>query len=444
MNSWNPQNNEELERMLHAGMGRAILFLMNQDLSQYRDLILDSCLHNYAYDPQCEDTRAEYLYPLIRMSGEEDYYRREILQALIEEKDLFQADQLLDFAVIFARDGDESARNAIYEKLRLNNTDSVLTGKEQIIKLDGIKGLIFLLDVIGSDPELIEWNLSEYIIYDTEDISSIEDVRLALKEAAFENPNIATALASIPDYSPDWTAEEITQRREESSNKSSRFSNLSEDTTWEEAKNSPDFVRLAIHWSELASDEEILNAAHDLDQKEQLRRLWSHLRIFYRRPFPLDPDPIIDLIDHPEEMIANAAANALELIRHNKVRDLFYQSLKEPKWSYRAIGLLRSNYQSGDHEIIMNLLEKETDPDRLHSMCMGTIEVYEDNPVPEGMQPLLAVYEKTPCSSCRYRCIDMIQTIDKLPEWMVEECIYDARSETRELAAEIKQGAQNT
>lgn len=43
--------------MLHKGMGRAILYLLDQDLSQHRDLILDCCLHYYAYDQQLEDTR---------------------------------------------------------------------------------------------------------------------------------------------------------------------------------------------------------------------------------------------------------------------------------------------------------------------------------------------------------------------------------------------------
>jgi len=60
MNKLNPENPIEFQKMLHAGMGRAILFLMNQDAAQYRDVILDACLHNYAYDQQCEGSRRVY------------------------------------------------------------------------------------------------------------------------------------------------------------------------------------------------------------------------------------------------------------------------------------------------------------------------------------------------------------------------------------------------
>jgi hypothetical protein len=39
---------QEFERLLHIGLGRAILFAQQNDLSPYRDLILHACLHNTA------------------------------------------------------------------------------------------------------------------------------------------------------------------------------------------------------------------------------------------------------------------------------------------------------------------------------------------------------------------------------------------------------------
>jgi hypothetical protein len=48
----------ELERLLHIGPGRAILFAQANNLTPYHDLILHACLHNTAYDPQCEGSRA--------------------------------------------------------------------------------------------------------------------------------------------------------------------------------------------------------------------------------------------------------------------------------------------------------------------------------------------------------------------------------------------------
>lgn len=439
MDTLNNISDEELQRLLHNGMGRAILFLMNQDHSQYRDLILDCCLHNYAYDCQVEGSCADYLYPLIKKLRDEEYFRSEILRAIPDETNNCDAEQLLDFTVLFAKYGCEEARKAIYEKLRSNNTDEVLTGQSQAIELDGAKGLIFLLDMIGGDPKLINWNQKIYSIEETEAIDGVDKVRLALSEAAAQNPNVAAALANMEYYSPEWSAEEIIKARKQMRKSFfPKLPELSEDTTWKEVKGSQYFKRLVHGWSRLAKDEEIEKAARDLDQNEEPEVLSAHLRIFYKCPFPLEPDVLIHLIDHPDSKVGLAALIALELVSHEKVRKLFYRLLDDPEWSDRAIGLLRSNYKTGDYELIENQIRFETDSDRLHLICGNTSHVYKDNPLPEGMKPLLAAYDRGPCSVCRCTCLETIQKIGELPDWLIEECQYDAYSETRKMAAELK------
>src|SRR5437867_272134 len=44
----------EFERMLHLGRGRAVLMLQRGEVEPPRELILHACLHNLAFDPQCE------------------------------------------------------------------------------------------------------------------------------------------------------------------------------------------------------------------------------------------------------------------------------------------------------------------------------------------------------------------------------------------------------
>lgn len=428
-----PKNNDELKRMLHAGMGRAILFLLDQDPTQFRDMILDSCLHNYAYDAQCEDIRAAYLLPLIKI--DKDFYRKEILKALAATEDWDNIEQLLDFAVIFAREGDTEARDTLYEKVKQQHDGEYLAGDDQIIELDGIQGLLFVLDIIGSSPSLRDHCNHDFIIREAEDEASVEEVRLALKVASTTNPNIAAALESIGDYSPDWTTEEIARYRKAQAEKvANRFSWVSDGTTWDEVKNHPQFDTLVFHWRNLASNSEIEKAASDLDSDQEIKSLTSHLRIFHDRPFPLDPDVLIPLTQHPNERVAVAALNALEIVEHPKVRELFSQLIADEELSDRAIGLLRANYRNGDDIIITNLLKKETDQDRLHSMCHDTIYVYRDNHVPEGIEPLLLVYEIDPCSLCRRTCMEALEELTELPDWMVRECLYDSDSRTREMA----------
>jgi hypothetical protein len=435
-----PMDNEDLDRMLSVGMGRAVLHLLKQDLSQYRDLILKHCLHNHAYDRQVDGTRADYLYPLLVASGQEEWYRREMLRQLAEEKDYEDVQQLLDFAVIFARAGDEVARNAIYATFRRSDTASELLADGQIVELDGIPGLLFVLDYIGGDPKLMTWYDWDTIVRQTEERSSIEEVRLALKKAQAENPPVAAALANM-GYSPEGTADDIAHRRQKRIDEHFPDAEwLSENTTWEEVKNHPNGQRMLWRWSRMASDEEFANAARDIKADLPPETLNEYLLMFDKRQFPLEPERLIELVDHPDFVVGLRAVTALEIVPSPAVRDLFLRLKDDPAWSDRAIGLIRSNYQGGDNELITDMLHKESDPDHLHLMCINVMEVYEDNPVPEGLNPLLLVYERTPCSMCRWTCVETIRSTYTVPDWMIEECLYDAAAGLRELAAQLKAG----
>ncbi len=61
---------EEFEAALQRGHGRAFLHVRAYGLQNVADLLLDACLHDKAYDPQCEDSRAKWLLErrLIRVS----------------------------------------------------------------------------------------------------------------------------------------------------------------------------------------------------------------------------------------------------------------------------------------------------------------------------------------------------------------------------------------
>ena len=55
------------ERTVRLGLGRAVLHLRENDSHPYREIILDACLHNTAYDPQIDGTRAAHAMDLLRL-----------------------------------------------------------------------------------------------------------------------------------------------------------------------------------------------------------------------------------------------------------------------------------------------------------------------------------------------------------------------------------------
>jgi hypothetical protein len=51
----------EFKNAIALGLGRAVLHLLDRDVHPFREVILDACLHNKAYDPQVESSRAAYM-----------------------------------------------------------------------------------------------------------------------------------------------------------------------------------------------------------------------------------------------------------------------------------------------------------------------------------------------------------------------------------------------
>jgi hypothetical protein len=67
-----PVEEAQLREVLRLGLGRAILEAHRNDLRQFRDAILDACLHCYAVDAQSEGTRASYMHDFVGCLPDKD------------------------------------------------------------------------------------------------------------------------------------------------------------------------------------------------------------------------------------------------------------------------------------------------------------------------------------------------------------------------------------
>ncbi len=135
----------EFKRVLNIGLGRAILFLRSHDARPYRDAILDACLHNTAYDPQIEGSRATYLREVIALTGDEPFFRDRILAALAMSGGDWDAEQLFRLAATYAEEGDQHARRVLYAKYDQNARAGDDTGETTIVSLDGLAGLLHVI-----------------------------------------------------------------------------------------------------------------------------------------------------------------------------------------------------------------------------------------------------------------------------------------------------------
>ena len=104
----------QYREILRLGLGRAILYAQSHDQSGLRDVILDACLHCYAYNIQCEGTRASYMYDLVGCLPDKEFYYDRILESLKESGDDWDTAQRFHFAACLAFDGNADAKRAMY------------------------------------------------------------------------------------------------------------------------------------------------------------------------------------------------------------------------------------------------------------------------------------------------------------------------------------------
>ena len=54
---------------LDKGLGRAVIQVREQGQDNLGDDILNACLHNLAYDPQCEGDHADWMLEIVELTG---------------------------------------------------------------------------------------------------------------------------------------------------------------------------------------------------------------------------------------------------------------------------------------------------------------------------------------------------------------------------------------
>ncbi|MDP8989389.1 MAG: hypothetical protein M3N41_04825 [Acidobacteriota bacterium] len=176
-------------------------------------------------------------------------------------------------------------------------------------------------------------------------------------------------------------------------------------------------------------------AAHGLiaarDSDDQVR----HLRIFTRKRFPLPPNALLALATVEKKRVGFFAVQALAHMPDPAVRDLAFRLVKSNvSWRGASIALLSKNFESGDHEIVLDWFEAEEDRDGRHSFGTDLREFWKQHPAEDTeVRMLRALYEKGTCSFCRERAVEQLIKLDALTDHIRAECSYDANSDIRDL-----------
>ena len=155
----------DFEGWLRKGLGRAAVFLRANDSAPWREQLLYVCTHYLTYDAQCEESRAHYLLDLIEISGEADFYRNRIIAVLSGDHEEMDLGQMFEVVSSFAANGSDAAKQAMYTAFHRHGFDAAgLTCAEQLVILDGLRGLLFAMKSFREvEPDERPWQFG-YLI----------------------------------------------------------------------------------------------------------------------------------------------------------------------------------------------------------------------------------------------------------------------------------------
>jgi hypothetical protein len=413
-------------RCLEIGRGRAALDIQCGTPDLFRDDLLYACTNNTVYDPQCEEERAPYLLRLIELTAEPQLYHEGILAALATADDSCEGAhraQLFDLALAFAKRGDTDARRTMYTAFeRIDFTKNGCSCAGALIQLDGIDAFLLATEKFSQiEPDEQLWQF-QALLRDLQERDGAEPTNQVLAKIANGSP--ASEIARLLEADRDERAQP----------KGKRADAPHRDYTAIKAEIKKKGGRVYYApWGKTATEDELTEAAHDVLAESDENRLASYLSIFQYRKFPRSHDRLLSLIHHENTRVAWRAINALAHITDPGIRALAIDLMRQTQRYGDAVELLRNNSQPGDYLILERLLEEQMNDEDLHDLGVGVRHFVEAHLTGEAVRSLILLYEKGPCGMCRHACVEHLIALDKLPEWMRNECRYDSYSATREL-----------
>lgn len=419
----------DFQDSFRRGLGRAVLFLQSHNAKPYREAILHGCSNFIGYDAQAEPSRAPYLFDIIQATGELEWYAPRIREMLTSGEEMDAPWQVFELAGLMAQDGDEQARQALYAAFTRDAARQDVSNGDVLIKLDGLDGYLFVVRQLLKNPLPEDDRWWEGVFLDKlEEKLGKEDARAGLERACAADPELAAHVARI--------------RQEEEQNAANR------------AKRAPfvvpeyDELRALIvggsklaypirlaRWGEHADSELMERLAHDTLEETDEMRLVKYLHLFRRRRFPLAPDRLLLLARDADKVISSPARRAVSKVTDPRVRELALSLVAQHDRPWEAVELLVGNYEDGDYARLEPLIVNTDDAEELHSLGYSVSDVFDAHSAPEAAAVLTMLYERNPCLLCRHRTVKRLLSLGPLPEWMVDECRYDADPETRRLVA---------
>lgn len=415
---------DDFRSSLKQGTGRAMLILRRDPHDpDLQAALLAACRTNLVFDPQCEPARAPYLRRLILAAGQVEAVRRDLAALLAAEpppgatEDLVQAYELL---CLLADDAPGFDRWILWDfSGRTDRAAAPAACLAALVRLEGLPAFLEAVARFRGDGSI--W------------LSDFEQLREALRER--DGPVSAdAALADARSRSPDL--DRILSDLDAQGDRALEPTEA-EDYAAIRRRLLAGAVRFPARWWARATPADLAVAAADLLAETDDERRLPYLRLFARTDFPLPPEPLLPLLASTHRQVRYQAARMLARLDHSAVRRLALDALGDPTTEWHlGLMLLAASATDADAPLFGPLIDASPDDEELHRRCGDILRIVERGRLSaEAASPwLVRIYEETPCSNCRGDAVRLLARYDRLPSWLVAECVFDVDEATAAIA----------
>ena len=412
------------------------------DVEKYRKDILWGCLNGFAFDAQCEGSRAAYLYRLVCLFPDRESFVPAITEKYLslntrKSWEHLHFSELLSY---FAEDGSELAEKTLREKY--NNIYNKMIAKKRF-------------GLVDFDRECLEYLA---IIFGLRNINGWIDVASDLGKLAIANDHYRNHFCFdwFLFYSRDKYTEKrllnLLEKKKSTSKSLSVFYDLyvseikaekernesgrhetdtvpSVEKLLEDSQNGHLIRRDAMRFRRQAEANEKKRLAEELEKENDPEKKADLLTVFFSTDYPGSKSK---LIEYTESKNANLRENATRVFVSSKGSEIVSHALallKQKTNRYAALCALIVNYKNKYKSLILDELKTgKLSDDELHGIVIA-INSAKDNEVNLPREFFEFAYDQSPCACCREHIVYYMSKHGWLNDEIINECVYDCNNE---------------
>lgn len=433
------QTKTQFKEAFKRGLGSSYLILKeSNNREKYKDIVLWCCLRNTCYDMQCEGGRGSFLYQAICLYEDKSYFEEAIFRKFMQKNlDIGLFSQLCELLYLFAADGSNKAREALYEKynallgsLSRRNNPAVKESLEWlcvwVTSLDGFPAFKSIVIQLGeyafnnSEAANMDWFYSNAKNkFGAKRVDTFLHNNTAKSDyvKAFLNSVSHTGIQEKRSTEPPALEEIIEAAKEKQGGFRSRG--------------------LALRFSRTATEDELLRlaeyAVQETDLEIKLELLWT----FRKVRFPLDEQFIFELTESDNEAIRDAAFEMLQHLPSDRIHGYAINLINQKKEPANALSLLCYCFKSEDETILLEGIQSlpvTYEDGEWHGVFMDAEKLFDNRSLKMNSSLFTYMYRQTLCSYCRHMLVKSMCKRKMLSNELLEECVYDSYGDTRDFA----------